>query len=309
MPIDDILNRLEAAERGFLERDILAPVLAGRPVGVRLTGVVCTLRVEGAPSGAASGGRLEGWYILRPLALDRARIVRPATLAEARAYLRLFPAARLIVVARDQRTWYALPASRGDSRLRIAQPVPLLLAEEGLQPFETVVMRFDGRLFYYEQRDSRRNPALAAYLRDALAVPTPPAGVRTAGLSAEERAAYAWAWDLLQEARRDRVAVRLSEALAHAGAHLRSFLDRDDVYAVTYSVGAERHTSIIRKSDLTVLTAGICLSGRDADFDLASLVGVLREAAGEGAIVRVGADLDEETYRRIYGPDEDESGD
>jgi len=309
MPIDDILNRLEAAERGFLERDVLAPVLAGRPIGVRIAGVVCNLRVEGPRDVGASGGRSpEGWRILRPLALDCARIVRPATLAETHAYLHLFPAVRLIVVAREERTWHALPAAQGDSRFKIARPVPILLAEEGLQPFETVVARFDGRLFLYEARDGRRNPAPAAYLRDAIAIPTPPAVLRKPGLSAEERAAYAWAWGLLEEARRDTVAARLEEALAHAGARLRAFLERDDVYTVTYSVGHERHTSAIRKDDLTVLTAGICLSGRDRDFDLASLVGVLREAAGEGATVRVGNDgvLDEGTYRRIYDPEEED---
>jgi hypothetical protein len=298
MPIDDILNKLEAAERGFMEREVLAPVLPGRPVSVRIAGVVCALRVEGP--------RAEGWHILKPLALDRARIVRRATLSEARAYLHLFPAVRLIVVAREERTWYALPAAKGDTRFSIARQVPIVLAEDGVQPFETVITRFDGRLFYYEQCDSRRNPTLAAYLREAIAVPTPPAELRKPGLSAEERAAYTWAWDLLEEAHRDHVAERLSDALAHAGAHLRSFLEREDVYAVTYTLGAERHTSIIRKNDLTVLTAGICLSGRDADFDLTSLVGVLREAADEGATVRIGEDLDEETYRRIYGMEDDE---
>lgn len=289
MPIDDILNKLEAAERGFLEREVLAPVLAGRPVSVRIAGVVCTLRVEGP--------RAEGWQILRPIALDRARIVRPARLAEVRAYLRLFPAVRLIAVARDRHTWHALTAAQGDTRVSISAPAPVLLAEAGLQPFETVIARFDGRLFYYEQRDSRRNPALAAYLREALAAATPPAELRKPGLSAEERAAYTWAWGLLEVARLDGVTARLGEALAHAGAELRSFLERDDVYAVTYSVGEERHTSIVRKNDLTVLTAGICLSGRDADFDLASLVGVLQEReliADDGAPRRDAPDAAEE---------------
>jgi hypothetical protein len=289
MSIDEILNKLEAAERGFLEREVLAPVLPGRPVSVRIAGLVCMLRVEGAP-----GGRAKGWQILRPLALDRARILRPATLAEVRAYLRLFPAVRLIVVARDRRTWYSLSAAQGDSRFSLSAPAPVLLTDAGLQPFETAIARFDGRLFYYEQRDGRRNPALAAYLREALAAATPPAELHKPGLSAEERAAYTWAWGLLEAARRDRVELRLGDALAHAGAQLRAVLERDDVYAVTYTLGAERHTSIVRKNDLTVLTAGICLSGRDADFDLASLVGVLREGAELGGMVRLPVADDEE---------------
>ena len=53
MGIDDILNRLEAAENDFLQREVLAPVLPGRGVIVRIAGIVCTLRV--------TGKRFTGW--------------------------------------------------------------------------------------------------------------------------------------------------------------------------------------------------------------------------------------------------------
>jgi hypothetical protein len=285
MSIDDILNRLEAAENDFLQREVLAPVLPGRGVIVRIAGIVCTLRV--------TGKRFTGWGVLRPETLKTAKLIRPATLAETAAYLKLFPALRLIAVAREGHQWYALPASQGEKGIQLNGPVPVLLAEAGIQLFETVFARFDGHFFWYERRDNRRNPALAAYLREALDAGTATEDLRRSGLSAEERAAYGWARTLVAEAERAGIVGRLASALAHAGGRLIAFTERDDSYTVAYLVGDERSVSTVRKSDLSVLTAGICLSGQDARFDLTSMVSVMREASGQ-PIPRYGDELAED---------------
>ena len=273
MSIDDILNRLEAAENDFLQRDVLAPVLPGRGVIVRIAGIICML--------AVTGKRFTGWGVLRPQSLKTAALVRPATLAEIAAYLKLFPALRLIVVAREGRQWYALSANQSERGIQLSGAAPVLLAEAGIQPFETVVARFDGHFFWYERRDNRRNPALAAYLRAALDAGTPTADLRKSGLSPQERSAYEWAGALVAEAERAGVTGRLAAALAHAGGRLIAFTEREDSYTVAYQVGDERAVSTVRKGDYSVLTAGICLSGQDARFDLTSMVSVMREAAGQ----------------------------
>ena len=70
-------------------------------------------------------------------------------------------------------------------------------------------------------------------------------------------------------------------ARATSGAELREYQSAGDVYRVGYEVDGQRHVStVVSKKDLSVQVAGICLSGEDENFDLQSLVGVIREAHG-----------------------------
>jgi hypothetical protein len=178
-----------------------------------------------------------------------------------------------------------ISAHRADSRFRIEGLVPIRLVEEA-QHFEVLLTRFDGTQCWYDGPDPRRDPGTAAYLRESLARMVEPSQLVRPGLTAEERVAYVLNYTTrLQaelEARRDRVEERLRAALAHAGAELREYQEWGDVYRVSYDVDGRRHGSIVARDDLSVQAAGICLSGQDGDFDLQSLVGVLREARGGG---------------------------
>jgi hypothetical protein len=298
--LSDALNRLAAAEEQFLTGEFLAPMFRGGQVHVRIAGVVCRLKVEPADFG--------GWGVFRPTSHSTALLVRPATLAERQRYLRLFPLLRLILCQRQREDWLAIPAHQADSRFRIQGAVPVRLVEEA-QLFEVMETRFDGVQCWFERLDARRDPGTAAYLRQALQEMTEPDLLSRSGLTAEERTAYALNyWPRLQaeiEAQRDRTEERLREALAHAGAEFRGYLERDDSYRVEYEVDGQRHVSVVGKQDLAVQVAGICLSGDDRNFDLQSLVGVLREAHGEGGIVPIGEDnqgMDEEQYWRVHPP-------
>jgi hypothetical protein len=284
--IKDVLDRLEEEERRFAGTLFLAPVLPGRGVMVRIAGIQCRVdRIRGLPD-----PRFRGWAVLRALSAFEAVFQRPAGMKECADYLALFPAVRLILLEPAPDHWLAVPARRGDRRFDIPGPVRLLLPAEGLLPFETVIARYDGRLFWHERRDPRSNPALAAYLREALSrrdaqdLPPRPEQLRKKGLSEEEREAYGLRWLLLAEERANRTEIRLSRALEHAQAGLRSYSEHSDAYVVRFTVDGREHTSVVRKDDLTVLSAGVCLSGQDRSFDLASLVGVLRQGGAEGRL-------------------------
>jgi hypothetical protein len=300
--LDDMLNRLAAAEEQFLAGEFLAQKFHGSQVQLRIAGIVCRLKAEPAD--------FEGWGVFRPTSHSTARLLRPATLAERQRYLRLFPLLRLILCQRQPEHWFAVPAHQADTRFRIPGAVPVRLVEEA-QLFEVIETRFDGTQCWFERADARRDPATAAYLRQALQEMVEPDRLSRPGLTAEERTAYAINyWPRLEaqlEAQRDRTEERLREALSHAGAAFRGYLERDDGYRVEYEVDGQRHVSMVGKQDLGVQVAGICLSGEDQHFDLQSLVGVIREAQQVGDIVAVGEDnrgMEEEHYWRVHPPRE-----
>ena len=289
--VRDLIDRLAAAEERFRAGEFLAPAVAGGVVAVRVAGVVCRF---------AAPKRFRGWGVFRPDG-RRARLVRPATLAERQRYLDLFPRRPMILVRPDGPDWVGWPAHQADSRFGPPRLVPVRLAED-VQPFDRVDARFDGVQAWFDQSDGRGDPAAAAYLRDALCEMTPPDMVSRPRLTAEDRSAYRAAFEARREALRDKTEDRLRDALGHAGAELRGYVERDDGYRVEFAVGGTRHVSVVSKADLTVQLAGICLDGADRHFDLASLVGVLRQADD---VLRIGDDnagMDAQMYWEIHPP-------
>lgn len=286
MSIYDLLNKMEAEEEAFLDTEFLVPILPGRQVRVLIAGVICTLRVIGTAE--------LGWAILKPLSMDRAKVIAKPSLQQIRDYLALFPALKLLLISRIGRDWLALPAHRSDSRFHIDGTVRVHLVA-GAEQFQQIIARFDGGHFWFQEIDRRRNPAIAAYLRDVLAAEIPPEQIHKPTLTAEERQAYHLLYKAVEDARRDEVEVHLVDALAHAGATLSSYIEREDAYTVTFNVDGQTHRSTVHRDDLTVLVAGICLSGEDRKFDLQSLVGVIREGRQMGRIVHTG-DENEEFY-------------
>ena len=279
----DAIDQLAKAESEFIGSEFLAPVLRGGGVGVKFAGVRCRLAV--APAS------FEGWGIFQAETHTQAKFLRAPTLVQRRQYLALFPAVRLILTMREQGLWLAIAANSGDSRFTLTAPAPVRFVDDDTELFDTVVTRFDGSQFWFDRVDDRSDPAAASYLRQSLTGLLEPDKVQRPGLSAEQRLAYLFAYKArLEEMLRDernRAENRLKVALEHAGAQLRDYKEQGDFYRVSYDVDGRRHTSVVRKDDLAVVTAGICLSGQDRHFDLGSLVGVLREGAEEGRIVRI----------------------
>ncbi|MBI2919764.1 MAG: hypothetical protein HYY18_01615 [Planctomycetes bacterium] len=264
----DLIQKLGREEDEFLRREFLAPVRAAGKVRVRLGGIVCEMAVVRRP-----GGFEDGWAILKPVSHREAEVVRAAPLADVKRYLGLFPRGRLVAAWIVGRAWLGVPAAAPEKGARVEGVAPIAFAG-ALRMFETAVVRFDGALFLYE---SSERAAMAGWLRGQLEEDVAPADLKKSGLTAPEREAYAIQWKMRAEMRKPPEQRRLERALALAGAELVSYEPRAGLLTVTWRVDGAVHTSLVSGDDLTVVSAGICLDGADRDFDLTTLVPVLRE--------------------------------
>lgn len=282
-PNNDVFDKLAAAETEFFASQLFSPVLRGKPIRVRIAGILTTLEV-------VKPKNFEGWGVFAPANYKTAKFVREPNMAEKEQYFRLFPSLKLIL-CRNNKGWQGIPAHQADTRFKIAGLVPIQLVTE-VQMFDTVKVRFDGTNVWFEQIDSRSNPKTAVYLRECLQKLLEPKQLELPGLTLEERDAYLMAYGPAlaadAELRRDKNEDRIKEALKRAGANYQSYIERADTFTIEYTVDGNKHRTVVKKENLAVESAGICLAGTDRNFDLQSLVGVIRQGHNRHLIVRVG---------------------
>lgn len=256
----DLIDRFGREEGDFLRSEFLAPV-AGSRVRARIGGIACELKVRDPRPGL---------WVLKPTSPREAAIVREATAAEAKRYRGLFPKARVVATLAQGATWLGLAAAAPAKGIRVEGLVPIAFGR-ALRRFDTAVLRFDGALFLHEATE---RPAEAKHLRDAFEARRAP---DRPGLRPAEREAFARAVAARNEEEKSDDERRLERALKLAGADLIGFDARAGAFTVRYRVDGRPFEAVVDGQDLTVVSAGICLSERDHDFDLTSLVGVMRE--------------------------------
>lgn len=272
----DLINKFDALEKDFVGKTLLAPVLRGTTVRVRLGGIVMELKTDDR--------NFEGYALMKVNDLKSAKIIGKPTLKQTAEYLKLFPRLRMIVIDKFDGVWWALMFNRSDKRFKLDGPVPVrLVSEDRIGAFRAIETRCDGANFYYETDNVMHDFGNCVYLNECLRQRVPPDELRYSGLMPAEKLAYLMAFLRNDPAyvpgKNGSVDDRIRYALHHAGAQLSAFwMEKDDESAmyVRFVVDGVPYSCRVN-NDLTLQSAGICLSGHDQNFDLASLVGVLRE--------------------------------
>lgn len=274
MKLRALVKRLAQRELDWQGRHLLAPVVAPGRATVRLDGLVYQFIIRPADH--------RGFGVFRLARDGFADWLREATVREREDYLRLWPHRQLRLLQElEPGNWLAHPAAPQ----RAAGGPPLVVHEvaRGSQ-FELIDAAFDGANCWFCGAVLNTRLSLADELSAALRDQVPPRQLRLSGLTPADRAGYAYLWLVSREgvcvgdAHQGEDERRLMSALARGGGALHSFTSDAENFQVSWQDSqGEMQFSCVRREDLTVVSAGICLSDRDSDFDLTSLVGVVEE--------------------------------
>lgn len=197
-----------------------------------------------------------GWGVFRPEG-DEARWVRAAHPWELPQDLR-----RLVLLGRDARDrWWGCPPGP-----RPGYPVRVRLVE-GAAELDVIEAWFDGD-HHWQVAALSTQPLLRESLQTGVPPPELPRAARPG-----DREAYRLAWSLRGS---QDPQPRLRRALALAQARLEAWHPVPQGFRVTWSRAGERFTSVLGP-DLSVLDAGLCLSGTDRAHDLTSLASLIVE--------------------------------
>lgn len=278
--IRKLINKLAAEENKLLSTEFIAPCVGNGKVRTRIARMLYTFTIK-PPD-------FEGWGIFKPINEKQAAFIEEPNLPIIGEYLKNFQSLRFRLISPLQgQSWLAYPINEADmiQRCKYCKPVAVHLVAEASQ-FEVVIARTDAVAWWFDECDRRSDVMVTQSLREQLERVTPPQELHFKGMTPEMRTAYDLATQQIQEFnalhRQRRDEKRLREALKMGGGELQQWSDRQKYWVVEWTTSdGEHHTSAILKDDLTVMSAGICLSGEDEKFDLQSLVGVVERQDSE----------------------------
>ncbi len=295
--IHKLMRKLASQEKLLLETEFLAPCVKRGQVRTSIEKIIYTMNPQPED--------FEGWGIFKSVNPKTAEMIEEASLPQIAEYLGLLKPLRLrLAYSLEGKSWLAYPINESDMHQRFGniKPVVVHLVDEGAR-FEVIIARRDGNCWWYEDIDRRSDSMIADKLNEFFRDETKTEKVHFSGMTPEMLTIYDLALQNTANYRQGREygleirdntgkqdkeilfgenesqassERRLQKALHQGGGMLERFRDRGDFWQVEWKTGdGEFHSSAINKNDLTVISSGICLSGRDRDFDLQSLVGVM----------------------------------
>lgn len=285
MDINKLINESASKEKALLKSTFVAPVKKGSQIKVRIQGLIYTFGL------VQQDKDREGWFVLKPVNPYCAKIVDDVDVMQMQEYKekyrKFLPRIRFIMVSNEEGQWLGFPANRGQSLKHEIDGHQFIDVVEGVQIFDQVYALFDGKTLWFDEVDMGSDLMVSDYMRESLNNNVEVGKLKFKGMTPEQIGTYAFAYEFKikkeEELKIKTVEGRITMALEHAGAKLHSFREYNDTVVIDWQTKKGKYTTRHKKNDsFSTIAAGVCLSGRDDDYDLASLVSVMKEREKKG---------------------------
>jgi hypothetical protein len=246
---------------------------------------------DGVPYQFHLGNPEPGWFAMWPTSKNTVTMEREAHPHERVEYLRQLP--RFFVIATHYVSSHiviCVPLNPSDAEQRgwpNAEPRPLHLVTGSIESGDVCVAR-GSDVLYFETVDTAHNYAAGRGVRYVASMDGPPPGVFGGGWRPAAEIVDAHAEEVREKlARIEAEKAKRSEEynimrhIEFMGARLHDWRKSGDMYTVSWEYRGRTHT--VRVSpEMRIMSAGVCLSGRDLEQNLSSIVKVMDDHAEHG---------------------------
>jgi len=285
MDINKMIQESADKEKALLKSTFVSPIKKGTQIKVRINGLVYTFNV------IEKDKDKEGWFVFKPVNPYCAKIVKDVDAMQMQEYKnmyrKLLPRIRFIMVANEEGQWLGFPSDRGQALKHDIDGYQFIDVVEGVQVFDQAYALFDGKTLWFDEVDMNANLMVIDYMRESLSNNVAVDKLKFKGMTPEQIGTYAFAYEYKikaeEELKAKTVEERIRRALDHAGAKMKAFREYNDTVVVDWQTKKGKYTTRHKKDDgFSTVAAGVCLSDRDDDYDLASLVSVMLEREKKG---------------------------
>jgi len=278
MNILSIINRLGDKENLITEKEIISPVFYNTEIVTHIEGLIHLLKIPKTDP---------GWYKFKPLNEKEAQLISSANIDEIEKYLKRLPKIRIILVYKKGPIYFGVPIKNNNFGLKMTKLLPIYLSDDMATDFSKCICRYDGLNLWYQEIDIQADLEKSEYLNRAIKKFHNPKYIRFSGLSIEEKIAYKIKFEIDKKLKEELNKTKIQKDIEHGGGKFLQSREKSDHIEVSYEINGEKFTSYVSKDPThKVITAGICLNGYDSNYDLKSIVSVIREGKNQNVIYR-----------------------
>jgi len=268
--IADIMTEMVELERQLSDSEFVATYLGG-PIVTRVGGIVYKFRPQDYHTP-------HGCYLWRPKDTRTVRYTRQLDLVERQRFLNKFPKMIVIAVAKIDNHWIVVPWNLEEAGKRFGiMGITEAHLVRGVEPFDVIEVAMTPMPVMIDRARQILPWAHDIDLEHAAGTAEMVAA-RIQGITPEGRLALQYLFKTSEELKQSQEENRIRMALGCMNADLLSYVEQDETHLVVkWKFQGLEYRTVVQKDDLEVVSAGICLSGKDRKFDLTTIVSVMKE--------------------------------